>query len=60
MLSSAIFKRGGPKKESGLVPVRPTDDPDVDSEHGHNDSDGEESVVSLQELRDILSAPRSG
>ena len=29
MLSSAIFKRGGPKKESGSVPLRPTDDPDV-------------------------------
>lgn len=64
MLSSGIFKRGGPKKESGSVPVRPTnkhgDDPDGDSEPGSDASDGEDAAVSLQDLRDILSAPRSG
>ena len=66
MLTSNIFKRGGPKKESVSAPKQSTrekahdDDPDAESEHGlDSDKDGE-GVIPIQELRNVLSAPRTG
>ena len=65
MLTSNIFKRGGPKKESGSVPVKarekPLDnDPEMEIEHGLDSDEDGEAEISIQELRSVLSAPRTG
>lgn len=66
MLTSNIFKRGGPKKESGSVPKQSTrekahdDDPDAESEQGLDSDEDGEGAIPIQELRNVLSAPRTG